>query len=310
MYHNLRFGYLTREIACSAAGAPERLLASASRDIGDVGNELFPGQSECMVILERGFMVPQSIRQSEILQIIRSEGQVTVDGLVDRFGVAAQTIRRDLTELDETGKVRRVHGGAMLPSSIANIGYRERRSLHSLEKQSIAALCAQDIPAGSSVFLNIGTSTEAVAHELLHHDGLMVVTNNINVANILAANPDCAVIVAGGQLRRSDGGLVGTLTRHAISQFKVDLAVIGCSALDEDGDILDFDIQEVSVSQAIIRQARKVFLVADQSKFARTAPARIASLAEIDALYTDHPLKDDLSLRCREWGVRVVVASA
>ncbi|MCB1359141.1 MAG: DeoR/GlpR transcriptional regulator [Maritimibacter sp.] len=252
--------------------------------------------------------MPQSIRQSEILQIVRSEGQVTVDDLVERFGVAAQTIRRDLTELDDAGKLRRVHGGAMLPTSIANIGYEERRSLHSLEKQAIAALCAQDVPEGSSVFLNIGTSTEAVAHELLRHRDLMVVTNNMNVANILAANPDCRVVVTGGQLRRSDGGLVGTLTRHAISQFKVDLAVIGCSALDEDGDMLDFDIQEVSVSQTIIRQSRKVFLVADQSKFTRTAPARIASLSEVDALYTDRPLTGDLAQRCRDWGVRIVVA--
>lgn len=254
--------------------------------------------------------MPQSIRQSEILQIIRSEGQVTVDDLVDRFGVAAQTIRRDLSELDEAGKVRRVHGGAMLPSGIANIGYEERRTLHSLEKQAIAAACARDIPEGSSVFLNIGTSTEAVAHELLNHHDLMVVTNNINVANILASNPHCAVIVAGGQLRRSDGGLVGTLTRHAISQFKFDLAVIGCSALDEDGDMLDFDIQEVSVSQTIIRQSRKVYLVADQSKFTRTAPARIASLSEIDALYTDQPLKDTLARRCEDWGLRIVVTGA
>ena len=250
----------------------------------------------------------QSIRQSEILQIARSEGKVTVEGLAQHFGVAAQTIRRDLAELDEAGRLQRVHGGAMLPSGVANIGYEERRGLHSLEKQAIAAACARDIPEGSSVFLNIGTSTEAVAHELLHHHDLMVVTNNLNVANILAANPECAVIVAGGQLRRSDGGLVGTLTRNAISQFKFDLAVIGCSALDEDGDILDFDIQEVSVSQTIIRQSRKVFLVADQSKFRRTAPARIAALAEIDALYTDHPLPHDLARRCRDWGVRIVVS--
>lgn len=252
--------------------------------------------------------MPQSIRQSEILQIARTEGKVTVDGLARHFGVAAQTIRRDLTDLGETGKLQRVHGGAVLPSGTANIGYEERRALHSREKQAIAAACAADIPEGSSVFLNIGTSTEAVAHQLLAHRDLMVVTNNMNVANILAANPECEVIVAGGQLRRSDGGLVGTLTQAAIAQFKFDLAVIGCSALDDDGDLLDYDIQEVSVSQTIIRQSRKVFLVADQSKFTRTAPARIASLAEINTLYTDQPLTEDLARRCRDWGVAVVVA--
>lgn len=254
--------------------------------------------------------MPQSIRQSEILQIARSEGKVVVEALAARFGVATQTIRRDLAELDASGKLQRVHGGAVLPSGTANIGYEERRTLHHAEKQAIATACAADIPEGSSVFLNIGTSTEAVARALLDHRNLMVVTNNMNVANILAANRDCTVIVAGGQLRRSDGGLVGTLTNAAIAQFKFDLAVIGCSALDEDGDLLDFDIQEVSVSQTIIRQSRKVFLVADQSKFRRTAPARIASLAEIDALYTDQPLMQTLAQRCRDWELRVVVAKA
>lgn len=252
--------------------------------------------------------MPQSIRQSEILQIARQTGKVTVEGLVERFSVAAQTIRRDLSELDAAGRLQRVHGGAVLPSGTANIGYEERRALHHAEKRAIAAACAADIPEGSSVFLNIGTSTEAVAEALLHHQGLMVVTNNMNVANILAANPDCEVIVAGGQLRRSDGGLVGTLTNAAISHFKVDLAVIGCSALDEDGDLLDFDIQEVSVSQTIIRQSRKVALVADSSKFRRTAPGRIASLAEIDSFYTNAPLPVFLTRRCNEWGTRVVVA--
>lgn len=252
--------------------------------------------------------MPQSIRQSEILQIARTEGKVIVEDLAARFDVAAQTIRRDLADLAESGKLQRVHGGAVLPSGTVNIGYRERRGLNSAEKHAIAAACAADIPESISVFLNIGTSTEAVAAALMHHRDLMVVTNNMNVANILAGNRDCKVIVAGGQLRRSDGGLIGTLTNNAIAQFKFDLAVIGCSAIDEDGDLLDYDIQEVAVSQSIIRQSRRVFLVADQSKLTRTAPARIASLAEIDTLYTDRPLRDELAQRCRDWGVRVVVA--
>ncbi|MEH0076752.1 DeoR/GlpR family DNA-binding transcription regulator [Pannonibacter sp. Pt2] len=249
----------------------------------------------------------QSFRQPEILELARQQGKVTVEGLAAHFGVTVQTIRRDLAELADSGRLERVHGGAILPSGVSNIGYEDRRNLNREAKAAIAEACAKAIPENASVFLNIGTSTEAVARALLHHRNLMAVTNNMNVANILAANPDCQVIVAGGALRRTDGGLVGTLTMRTIEQFRFDFAVIGCSALDEDGDLLDFDIQEVGVSQTIIQQARKTFLVSDHSKFLRGAPVRIASLSEIDTFFTDRPLSPALSTRCREWGTKTVI---
>jgi len=249
-----------------------------------------------------------TFRHSEILEIARRDGKVIVEDLAEHFNVTLQTIRRDLTDLAVEGKLERVHGGAVLPSGVANIGYEDRRNLFTEAKQRIAKRCAADIPEDVSVFLNIGTSTEAVAHELLRHRNMLVVTNNMNVANILAGNPGCEVIVAGGQLRRTDGGLTGKLTNEAIRQFKFDLAVIGCSALDEEGDMLDFDIQEIDVSQTILRQSRKVFLVADNSKFKRTAPARIGSISAVDAIYTDQALPGDLTARCDDWGVRIVLA--
>lgn len=251
----------------------------------------------------------QSFRLPEILDIARRDGKVTVEQLAEHFGVTHQTVRRDLTELAEAGRLERVHGGAMLPSGTTNIGYEDRRALNADAKHAIAQLCAAAIPESISVFLNIGTSTEAVARELLRHHDLMVATNNMNVANILADNPNCQVIVTGGMLRRSDGGLVGNLTSQTIHQFKFDLAVIGCSAVDQDGDVLDYDVQEVGVSQTIIQRTRKTFLVADHSKFRRSAPARITSLAEIDTLFTDGPLSPSLAARCEEWNTRVVVAT-
>nr|WP_111300522.1 DeoR/GlpR family DNA-binding transcription regulator [Paracoccus saliphilus] len=249
----------------------------------------------------------QTFRQPEILEIARRDGKVTVEGLATHFGVTLQTIRRDLSELADMGRLERVHGGAILPSGVANIGYEERRALHNAAKTDIARACAAEVPENISLFLNIGTSTEAVARELLGHRNLLVVTNNMNVANILAANPHCDVIVTGGSLRRADGGLVGTLAAETIRQFKFDLAVIGCSALDRDGDLLDFDIQEVGVSQTILRQSRRTFLVADHSKLSRSAPARIASLAELDCLFTDRPLPGDLSRACEGWQTRIEV---
>lgn len=250
----------------------------------------------------------QSFRQSDILELARQQGKVTVEGLAQQFGVTLQTIRRDLAELAEAGEIERVHGGARLPSGLTNIGYEDRRVLNSGAKAAIARRCAEAIPDDCSLFLNIGTSTEAVARELLRHKKLMVITNNINVANILVANPDVEIMVAGGILRRSDGGLTGAMTTELIQQFKVDFAVIGCSALDLDGDLLDFDMQEVSVSQTILSQARASFLVADASKFQRTAPVRIGSLGEIDSFFTDEALPRSLAGQCRDWGTRVVVA--
>lgn len=247
-----------------------------------------------------------NFRHAEILDMARREGRVTVDDLAAHFNVTLQTIRRDLSELAESGQLARVHGGAVLPSGTTNIVYEERRSLNARAKQAIARACAAQVPNGASIFLNIGTSTEAVARELLHHQNLMIVTNNMNVANILANNADCEIIVTGGHLRRSDGGLIGNLASETINKFKFDLAVIGCSALDSEGDILDFDIQEVSVSQSIMRQARRTFLVADSTKFSRTAPARIASLADVTALYTDKPLPSGLARACEGWNTEVI----
>ncbi|PIE13021.1 MAG: DeoR family transcriptional regulator [Rhodobacterales bacterium] len=250
----------------------------------------------------------QTLRHPEILDLARRDGTVTVDGLARHFDVTLQTIRRDLRDLTRAGKLERVHGGAILPSGTRNIGYDHRQAMNAGAKARIARACAARIPNDCAVFLNIGTTTEAVARALLHHTGLMAFTNNLNVANILAANPDCEVIVTGGTLRRADGGLVGTLAAASIARFKFDHAVIGCSALDRDGDLRDFDILEVGVSQSIITRADHVHLVADQSKFARKAPACIASVATVGTFFTDRPPPPDFQQHCEGWDTEIVIA--
>lgn len=250
-----------------------------------------------------------NIRQTEILEIARAEGRVLVEDLAQRFEVTLQTIRRDLGDLAEAGLIDRVHGGAVARTGVVNIGYEQRRRMNDDAKTAIARACAAEIPENSSLILNLGTTTEAVARELINHRNITVITNNMNVANILLPNPGCDIIVTGGSLRRSDGGLVGELTTQFFEQFKVDIAIIGSSALDLDGDLLDFDLAEVRVSRAILKQARRCFLVTDHSKLGRSAPARIASLSEVDTFFTDRPLPDPLAASCKEWGTRVVLAT-
>lgn len=249
-----------------------------------------------------------SLRQVQILELIRSSGRVAVEELAARFDVTLQTIRRDLGELADAGMLDRVHGGAVLRSGALNIGYDERRQTAADAKAAIGAACAAMIADNTSLILNLGTTTEAVARALTQHRNLTVITNNMNVANILAPNETCEVIVSGGTLRRSDGGLVGDLTSDFMSRFKVDCAVIGTSALDEDGDLLDFDMAEVRVSQTILRQSRRAILVADHSKLGRRAPMRIASLQALDAIVTDLSLPRALTERCAGWGTEVIVA--
>ena len=246
-----------------------------------------------------------SIRQNEIVELARAEGRVVVEDLAQRIDVTLQTIRRDLSDLADAGHLDRVHGGAVPRMGMVNQGYEARRRLHSDAKAAIGAACAAMIPDNSSLILNLGTTTEAVAQALIQHSNITVITNNMNVANILTANPGCEIMVAGGALRRSDGGLVGELATQFIEQFKVDYAIIGTSALDLDGDMLDYDLAEVRVSRAILRQARQSFLVSDHSKLGRSAPARIASLSEIDTFFTDLPLPSPLAERCAEWGTEV-----
>jgi DeoR family glycerol-3-phosphate regulon repressor len=249
-----------------------------------------------------------SIRQIQILELARETGHVTVDRLSARFSVSQQTIRRDLTELCERHELTRTHGGAMAPLGAINLAYDARRDHAREEKDRIARACAEQVPNGCSLFMNIGTTTEAVARALLHHRDLMVVTNNLNVAMTLSANEGCEVVLTGGVLRHADYALVGEATTDFIRQFKVDMAIVGVSAIDPDGSLLDYDYREVRVAQAIIQNARRVCLAADASKFTRTAPVRIAALRELEMFVTDRPLPASAAALCAEHGVEVIIA--
>ena len=228
-----------------------------------------------------------SPRHAEIVQMAKDSGRVLVEELAAHFDVTPQTIRKDLNDLCDRKILNRIHGGALFPSGIENVEYEARRNIAANEKAAIGRAAARLIPDGASLFINIGTTTEEVSRALLDHDGLMIITNNINVANRMRVYPSIEVVIAGGVVRGSDGGIVGEAAVDFIKQFKVDYAVIGASALDHDGALLDFDFREVKVAQAIIANARHVILVCDKTKFERTAPVRIGHLSQVDTFITD-----------------------
>ncbi len=226
-------------------------------------------------------------RYSRIRKLVQTQGFVTIEYLAREFDVTPQTIRRDINVLSKAGHIQRFHGGAGIASSTENVAYSDRKIICFKEKQKIARMVIREIPDHASLFINIGTTTEAIAQALGHHNRLRVITNNLNVASILSINENYEVIVAGGLVRPRDHGIIGEATIDFIQQFRVDVGIIGISGIDMDGTLLDFDYREVRAARAIIDNSRKVFLAADHTKFGRNAMVRLGNISEIDALFTD-----------------------
>ncbi len=250
-----------------------------------------------------------SPRQNKILVLAGREGRVDVEKLSSIFDISPQTIRKDLNILCDRQILQRVHGGAIVGSGIENVSYEARRLLAPGSKKAIGEMAATLIPDNSSLLINIGTTTEQVAHSLKDHRGLLVITNNINVASMLWPARGLEVMIAGGAIRRSDGGIVGSSAKEFIDNFRVDYAIIGCSAIDNDGDFFDYDLREVRVTRAIIEHARSVILVTDSMKFERRAPIRIGNIDSIGTLVTDDGIPADTIQLCQQHGVDLEIVT-
>ncbi len=247
-------------------------------------------------------------RQRRLLDVVKQRVTMSVEELAQQLGVTPQTVRRDVKQMEEAKLLARYHGGVGMPSSVENIDYSQRQVMNIDAKRRIAAAVAERVPPGCSLLINIGTTTEEVARALIRHQGLHVVTNNLNVAAILADNPQCEVILAGGMVRGRDRGIVGEATVDFIRQFKVDIGIVGISSIEADGTLRDFDPREVKVAQTIIEQSREVWLVADRDKFGRQALVRMGSLSQVDMLFTDARPPEALAKVLKEAQVKVVIA--
>lgn len=248
-------------------------------------------------------------RQAEILSIIRQQERVDVDQLASAYEVTTQTIRRDLNALCERGLATRTHGGARQAVSISNVDYNSRRQLASQAKAAIGQHAASLIPDNCSILINVGTTTEQVAAALQSHRNLVIISNNINIIHILSGSQSKELVLTGGTVRQTDGAIVGSSAVSMINQYKVDFAVIGCSAIDEDGTVLDFDPREVTVARAILQNARTKILVADRQKFDRSANVRICHIGEIDHLVVDQAPPPAFISEARSYDTQIHITS-
>ena len=250
-----------------------------------------------------------SERQQVIIALAKKSGRVNVEDLASEFEVSVQTIRKDLNELCAKNLLVRIHGGATVSSPAEDMSYRARRFMEVEAKQAIGRAAAELVPNSCSIFVNIGTTTEAVASALTKQQHIMVITNNLNVAMQLYHRPTFETIVLGGLVRSSDGGVVGENAVDMIRHFRFDLAIMGVSAIDSNGNLFDRDYNELRAVRAIMESAKHTILVSDSSKFERTAPVRFGHISEIGTFVTDRLDDEEFRTVCERHSVRIIEAS-
>lgn len=243
-------------------------------------------------------------RHERIIQLVRDNGFMPIEGLARELDVTPQTIRRDINQLCEENVLRRYHGGATLSDTQDADVLLNQKNKRQTEKAHIADLIAAQIPDGASLFMSIGSTIEAVAMALIKNcNNLRIITNNIHVAAIVSGRTDYTVIITSGVVRPVDGGVTGVATVDFINQFKADYAVLSAASVEADGSLLDFDFKEVSVMQAMMQNARTRYLALDHSKIGHSALVRMGNMTEFDVVFADEELSEAMKKQLLDAGV-------
>ena len=250
-------------------------------------------------------------RQQAMAQLVTEHGRLSVNDLADRFGVTTETVRRDLSVLEQLGLVRRVHGGAVPADSLAVIesGLLERDQTHPAEKERIArAAIALLPPPGSTVLLDAGSTISRLASLWPRDHRLTVITHAVPVAARLAGNPQIDLHLLPGRVRPTTHAAVGADTVEALGLLRADVVFLGTNGISVGQGLSTPDHDEAATKRAMVRSARRAIVLCDASKVGAEAPVRFAALGEVDALVTDDAAPETELKEIGDAGVEVVIA--
>lgn len=244
-------------------------------------------------------------RHSTILAALGCHGRVGVAALAEALGVSAETIRRDLAALDAAGRLRRVHGGAVLfrPDEEQPILVRSR--IRPREKAHLAAVARGMVKDGMSIFLDTGSTALAFARTLADARDLALTTNSLDIARLLATAAGLRIRVTPGRVRANDNALIGADTVSFVGRFVFDIAFMGIAACDADYGWMDYAEEESELRRAVIGQTRRPVLLVDDGKFGRHASIRTFDLATPLTVVTNRPVVPPFAAIFEEAGVEV-----
>jgi DeoR family glycerol-3-phosphate regulon repressor len=225
-------------------------------------------------------------RQAQILEAVRANGAVSVSELAAHFSVTTQTIRRDLKVLGERGLLVKGFGGAFAAPGVARYTYSERHNTEVEIKRQLVDALRPFLFNGATIFVGLGTTFHTLHSVIAAFPGVLIATPNLEVVYSCALNTDATVYVYGGYVRNKDTSVL-TLGGGNRQKFKFDIAIIGASAIDREGAVLEFDPMEVDLTREALSQTRKVILVAHEGKFDHKAPHLVTHLDAVDVLITN-----------------------
>lgn len=246
-------------------------------------------------------------RHSRIVSLLDERQRLTTEAIAAELAVSKETIRRDLIELELSGKLSRVHGGAIPQSVPVEPSYGEREELYQPEKRAIARAAATLIQPGMSCFIDAGSTTLALAQALLARHDLQIITNSVGIASALAGNSGLDVVLLGGRLAQEMPATYGDQTVAEIGRYQLDLAIVSPVSIHPRAGAMDYLWHEAAVARAMLEHARRRIVLADRSKLGQTSRMQICASSAVDVLVTDAPPSDPIVRQLQSDGVKNVL---
>lgn len=247
-------------------------------------------------------------RHSELSELIKEKGKVSVHEIIDHFKCSEATARRYLEALEKSGQVIRTIGGAISERGTGSeISFSEKRSVHWEEKQLIASVAAALVTEGDIIGLTGGTTTYLIAKELKNKRNITVVTNAVNIAIELAESEDIQVVMTGGRMRSKSYELCGPLAEKIIEDLNITKMFLGIDGVSEALGFNMYSELENRIAQLLIARSRKVFAVFDHSKIGRSSLLTIAPFQDISGIVTDRLPDQDFVVACKKAGIEIYI---
>lgn len=245
-------------------------------------------------------------RQTQILTLVARDGEARVEDLAAEFGVSAETIRRDLAHLAETGALQKVHGGARRLRLHSEGTFQERMTDHAAAKAVIAQKLLDVVEPGETLFIDTGSTTLIAARELRRVEGLTVITNSLAIARVFGEGDGGATVyLLGGRYGAANAQTAGPMVIDQVARFQADLAILTAAAVDAQAGAMDADFDEAQVAHAMAGKAGRTVVLAHADKIGRKAAFRICGLEEIDMLVTDAAVGDGFAAALHSAGVEL-----